>query len=942
MQPNERLSQTGGAELVVLIGFVVVVAIAFGLEQLAPSTIRIIAITFCCLLLLAVFTGLIMRSRAKRRHARMMAEQFLQELEAEEERSSTTENDGASASGGTSKSLPLILLATLATLPGLTAQTPLILPLTLDPPSSGPASCLATGAVPLPHWLAVRDASQLCIADSAGAEIPARLVLTARRPGSNGQRGTARWVHITTVPQQGSPHQFNLRLRKDLQEDGRPPTPEDASGESMLQVAAGNTTESTFATLTADHRVFFARAMRLKLRKEDGTAETLTDGTWSEDHTPAVINRWSFAGRFPSGLEVDILVTTSPRTPCANLRITLRNTGPCPFSKPDGTVYLKALTLELLPAEGCQRQGLSDPEVLSRNATSSSRFTSIQLGANEVKRSKNWEQELFVERRNAEGVSQRTAGPHSGMALAFGSGALPLAIGRKHAARNHPTGFRTVDSKLVMDLLPLGGSGPYFRGIYGSPHDPKKEPEPRTLTAYRLEGGRQKTFHYDLVWRASGLDNNQDVLTHLALAMNSPTLLKAPPEYLANVGDVGFYFSEFRKSQDVLRNRWQQFLRILVDDNAADHIPNTGLKGLPRLLREGGNAGHVNPFGWHNFGDLPWANGYCSLHYDHPRTLFLAYMASGDRRFFDTAIPMLEHQRDLDMVHSTDADQYQGAQRYEKGWYHGNARGPQQSHAWLGGLYLHWVLTADPLTRKTLDKAGGYMMRIATHKWHGKYAARLAGWPVDNLVTLWLMDGEDRYIQRARATIQRFEELEQLCGGKGYVLNKATKHDPTNRPAVMQGWMHAIMLQASARYVLEVGDRSPIPLLKRMADHLVDNIYIPSRRNGDSFTPAMARNMWAPNGYTKDQSTHYGWALVDALGRMAHITGSDRFRRAADDLFESGVLFFQGKLGREIPHPDRPKSYSPVSARMRFSNTESKVLGQIGLFGMSYFTMRDR
>ena len=59
----------GRGEAIILISVVLIGAGAFALEGLDPSTIRVLAITLCSLLILLMTVGLVMRARAKRRRA---------------------------------------------------------------------------------------------------------------------------------------------------------------------------------------------------------------------------------------------------------------------------------------------------------------------------------------------------------------------------------------------------------------------------------------------------------------------------------------------------------------------------------------------------------------------------------------------------------------------------------------------------------------------------------------------------------------------------------------------------------------------------------------------------------------------------------------------------------------------------------------------------------
>jgi hypothetical protein len=676
------------------------------------------------------------------------------------------------------------------------------------------------------------------------------------------------------------------------------------------------------------------KCFRLILSDEKGVEHSWVPNPPECELEDEVQSRWSWKGPLGPQLHATLRVVQARNLDQIDVSITIENPGRCPFSSPEGTVYFKAIRAEVLFTESMEAgfDGIAKtPLALPLD---------IQLGSELALRAEDWSRLLNYQVKDPGRGTRKQSGIHPGVVAGRWPNQTGLVLARRDAAYEHPTGFHLHAEKLVLDLLSQGGTGPHYAGIYGSPHNPADVPDPRSLVAYRFEGGRHKTFTHRILF--TQIEPTADECQSLANSLATPPLIKAHPEYVCGPGSPGFLISPFRDDKNPNRMRWQQLLRILVDDDASDDVPNSGKKGMPKFLREGGNAHHVNPYGWHNFGDLPWADGYASLHYDHPRTHFSAFLASGDRRYFDSGLRMLLHQRDVDMVHTSPDDPYTGGQRYEKGWYHGNGMAPSQSHHWIGGLYLHYVMTGDPQTRATLVEAGRYLLSINSHQWHGLYSARLAGWPLDNLVTAWLLDGDPVFKERARATIDRFEVLEKTYGSKGYVLNPATRHDPSGTPACMQGWMHGIFLSAAARYVIETQDREPMPLLQRVAQHLATEITVRSSQVGNRFEPAKCHNLWAPGGYTKSTTTQYAWAPMAGMAQVAWLTGDEKLWEVADDLFTSCVRFFQGAPPRQVPVLNRSSTWSPISMRMSFSNTEEKILGQIGFFSMGYHWLQSQ
>lgn len=70
--------------MVILTSFVAIACLAILLESAPASVVRVIAISFCILLLVSMAAGLWARSRVKKRRAREMASEWLDRIEEED------------------------------------------------------------------------------------------------------------------------------------------------------------------------------------------------------------------------------------------------------------------------------------------------------------------------------------------------------------------------------------------------------------------------------------------------------------------------------------------------------------------------------------------------------------------------------------------------------------------------------------------------------------------------------------------------------------------------------------------------------------------------------------------------------------------------------------------------------------------------------------------
>jgi hypothetical protein len=278
-----------------------------------------------------------------------------------------------------------------------------------------------------------------------------------------------------------------------------------------------------------------------------------------------------------------------------------------------------------------------------------------------------------------------------------------------------------------------------------------------------------------------------------------------------------------------------------------------------------------------------------------------------------------------------------GGQAYEKGFWHGNFNFPVQSHQWLGGLFLFETLASDPGTSEALAEAEAYLLRRNTQEWGGHYGSRMQGWPADNLLLLAMRSPSGPCLKRAKDTLAAYEAIEKKHGAKGFVVAPGTAWAEKNWPDVHQGWQEAIVLSAAARYVMETGDQRFIDLIRRMTNHLLEKIYIPSSTEGGGFRPAKVYEFYA-EGHVRGPSIHLSWFVLDGLIHGAHILTDERSRLAASDLMRSVARFHNEPVHQAAPDPANPQTFGAIAFRMfSYPGSESKIMGNIGRTGHAYF-----
>lgn len=801
----------------------------------------------------------------------------------------------------------------------------------LPPPGGRAAATLAIGGIPVPPEVKLDDGRRIAVLDPAGKALPAGIRILARRPGEAGRPGPARWIHLAVPWNVASAPKVLVALSPDplppaepLPIEGSPPVVRNGA----LEVVCGDGRPVLVAEIRGNGQVR-ASGLRLVLEDEDGRELAFAPGPPEIEVRDAVQGGLRWTGAFPNGLAATVRLGTALGSEMVHLSVRLEHPGPSEWADRPSVTHIRSLSLVLTPPpdattalDGKGRTPRPLPLVID--------LPGIRSKATD------WERNLAFTARAPDGEVKGFV--HSGT-MAVGGAAGSLVLARRDAAYEAPGRFTLAREGVRIELLARGGSGPLYGGRYHAAPDGHVEDE-KSRTLFRIEGGRWKTF--DLALMPVEGAAAPERLSDLAAALATPPLLHADPDFVTGMGRPGLMVAPFRANPGVEAGRWQRMLRMLVDDGAADDQPRIGRIGLPAFVRAGGRSGQVDPYGWFNHGDLPWAEGYCSLHYDWPRTMFAAFLASGDRRFFDRGAVMAAHQRDIDTVHTRPRDRWTGGQRYEKGWWHGNAYLPVQSHQWITGLYLFHVLSGDPGTREALEEAGHYLLGLDLGHWPGLYGARMVGWPVDNLVTRWLLDGDPRFAAEARAGLAAFERFEQSFGGKGYMLDPDSAYPPKDWPPTLQSWMTGILLGSACRYVLETGDRTPVPLIGRVARFLKDETWIPSKSGPRGFEPAKVVKFWAPE-HQREESVALCWYVLDGLSQAAWVLGDSGLWTAARDLFDSTCRFHQGTFEWQKASFSDPRTWSPISAHLlAYPNSETKVLGGIGRFGMAHLWIRER
>ncbi|MEZ6194128.1 MAG: hypothetical protein R3F20_00125 [Planctomycetota bacterium] len=545
-----------------------------------------------------------------------------------------------------------------------------------------------------------------------------------------------------------------------------------------------------------------------------------------------------------------------------------------------------------------------------------------------------WLNGFMVERDGPLGVSFSVAERHPGaIALARAGGSLAIAVDRFW--QNAPKAFRRSGSNAIVDLWPSFGAGPTYGGPYGGASTPNIDP--LALSSYRFEGGRWKTHRLRLAFK-TGSAHTPNQLVSLAERVRVPLVGHGPLGWNFRLGGFGEAVIESRAWPDVGGQRLERFQGIFARDDAADGYGIYPPIGLDGFRRRGGTYGGQQMYGWENFGDIAWDDGYCSLHYDIPATLMLGWFRTGDPAFLDVGRDLVWHRRDYDQLHTTDPSaQRRGGQFYEKGYHHGNFTAPAVTHNWVEGLLLHYLATGDEGSREAALECGEFVLRQHLENWNGWWGARMPGWALEALVHLWNHVGDAQYLVGADGIVDAWNAAEAANGSMGYVINPGYWGMPH-----AQSWMHGIMLGALGKYYISTGDADALVTMDRVATWFLTDV-VETLPSGPSNQRTLAR-VWerlAP-GYQADLSRHHVWSIVHGLSYAALCLNDLVYLGAADSLFQSATRYWQESAGTTAPQNwNDPQTWDPITWKpAQFPTTETKALGNIGLWGLALPAVR--
>ena len=502
-------------------------------------------------------------------------------------------------------------------------------------------------------------------------------------------------------------------------------------------------------------------------------------------------------------------------------------------------------------------------------------------------------------------------------------------------AENYPKALAADVGGLRFDILPTITSAANNNAAMHSASGRELPPLPLSRDYYIFDGARAKSTEFYL-----GAD------TRNAAAMTGSFAASFDPAEVAA--------SKAVRPVMVERRDWRQvFSQDRQMAAAAVKMERWLASGYAREANdetEGGSIYEVRQtgehYGWRNFGDLQWGDGYANLHYDLPWIMLREFLRTGDRRAFQLGSEMARYRADwgqyqadefLDKGHSWSL---RGMAYYEKG-DHGTYREPIFTHHWIEGLWLYWALTGDEAVHQSAIEGAEAVQRFNftfdnTLSWG---ESRMVGWPVLAMMAAWRYGGDVRYLEKAKRLAYLLVQAEEDGGRKGYYIPPGSNIGNCTQPFMWAGYAQLGLIE----YWRETGDQRVADFMVRVADWLLGTkpgqrpalIGGTSKPDG-SYLPLGVPYFWCPNKENETPAVVNGMMTLPLLAVTAQITGRADLQAKAQQLFRDATWFRdasdKGAVSGEA---------SPVAFRSRmYAGSYPKVYGQFSLFVPEYLDVR--
>jgi hypothetical protein len=236
-------------------------------------------------------------------------------------------------------------------------------------------------------------------------------------------------------------------------------------------------------------------------------------------------------------------------------------------------------------------------------------------------------------------------------------------------------------------------------------------------------------------------------------------------------------------------------------------------------------------YGMESFGDDTFQWGYGPVYtfwsnqeYDHHYGFLLQYLRGQDERFWQLGDQAALHYRDVDVIHHSTNPLHVGAPRahntkhvVDEGWYPDhNLGGVSVTHAWVEGLWLHYLLTGDELTHEAARQASDWFVaEIGRGRWGAGGPERGPGWSLIALTGAYRATSDERYLLAAQKVAEEvYSHQDPVRGVYSVPISEQRSYEGGTT------FMTGIMGRGLAHLYLETGDQRAALATARLYDWL--------------------------------------------------------------------------------------------------------------------------
>lgn len=492
-------------------------------------------------------------------------------------------------------------------------------------------------------------------------------------------------------------------------------------------------------------------------------------------------------------------------------------------------------------------------------------------------------------------VDRRAAGARAGGWMTEGGAKAGFAVGLREFWQQWPKSIEVRDGGVTLGLCP-----DFPAGLYDgkSLADENKLYYALRRGVHTFKIGLAKTHEFTANFFAGGAKT--ETLAAFFQAAEAPLLATCAPDYVSHTQAAGEFPSAVTGTATATAAG-----KFFDYDAWFDRALTAHLKRRDDL-RE---FGMLNYGDWFGERQVNWGN----LEYDLQRGMFVQYLRTGDRRYFERGAAATRHHIDVDVVHATNpllknpwglppqVGEIWLHSLNHTGGYFSNAPLPVErtyqmghssnyGHVWISGDLDYYFLTGDRRAREVALQVADMMCanmtgKVGTH-------IRTLGWPTILVLSAYEATGDAKYLRAAK---ENWEVLKKtLDPQRGWVVKLATDHclHPAGSTSQERAtkyadqrcegnvpFMEGLTLCALARYHRHTGDPEVLKAITVGIDQMI-------------------RECWQEDmktfRYTAcplSTKTSYGLFMLsaEAMAYEARLTGNPEHRRILREGFRSAV-----------------------------------------------------